>query len=223
MLRLASLGASALASLAATAALAPAALAAGSSTFADWEMNDAPSSSTMTDSGPNHLDGRIAGGVTPDGSTFTFDGTSGVNVKGASKVPIGSQPVTVSARLRFGSVPSTTVGDYDIVRATPAGTFRLEVVARKQRTVAQALCFFNGSLTKATVVAGPNLADNQWHTLACAKTDNAVSLVVDGNQVGSQTVRIGSITLTKEPLIVGAKPGGDFYTGQLDWARIDLG
>lgn len=210
--------------LALSAALSPAAGDAGSTTFADWEMNDPPSSTTVTDSGPNDLDGAIKGGVTPDGDALTFDGKSGsVTVKGATRVPIGSKPVTVSARLKFASVPGTDVGDYDIVRATPGGTFRLEVVARKNRTIAQALCFFNGSSAKANLVAGPDLADNEWHTLVCKKTDNAVTLTVDGDQVGSKSVKIGNITLTKEPLYIGSKPGGDWYKGQLDWARIDLG
>ena len=210
--------------LALSAALSPAAGDAGSTTFADWEMNDPPSSSTVSDSGPNHLDGTIKGGVTPDGNTLTFDGKSGqVTVKGATKVPIGSKPVTVSARLKFADVPGTDVGDYDIVRATPGGTFRLEVVARKNRTIAQALCFFNGSSAKANLVAGPDLADNEWHTVVCKKTDNAVTLTVDGNQVGSTSVKIGNITVSKEPLYIGSKPGGDWFKGQLDWARIDLG
>ncbi|HET7661257.1 MAG TPA: LamG domain-containing protein [Oryzihumus sp.] len=210
--------------LALSAALSPAAGDAGSTTFADWEMNDPPSSSTVSDSGPNHLDGAIKGGANPDGDTLTFDGKSGsVTVKGATKVPIGSKPVTVSARLKFANVPGTDVGDYDIVRATPGGTFRLEVVARKNRTIAQALCFFNGSSAKANLVAGPDLADNEWHTVVCKKTDNAVTLTVDGNQVGTKSVKIGTVTLTKEPLYIGSKPGGDWYKGQLDWARIDLG
>src|SRR6478672_5019465 len=148
--------------LALTTALAPAAAAAdgGTTTFADWEMNDPPSSATVSDSGPNHLDGTIKGGVTSDGDVLTFDGSTGqVTVKGATKVPIGSTPVTVSARLQIAGVPGTDVGDYDIVRAAPGGTFRLEVVARKQRKVAQALCYFSGSNGKATLVAGPNLDD----------------------------------------------------------------
>jgi len=211
--------------LALTAALAPAAAADGGTTaFADWEMNDSSSSSTVSDSGPNHLDGTIKGGVTSDGDVLTFDGKSGqVIVKGATKVPIGSQPVTVSARLKIDGVPGTDVGDYDIVRAPPGGTFRLEVVARKRRSIAQALCFFNGSITKANLVAGPNLDDDAWHTLECTKTDNAVTLTVDGNQVSSKSVKVGNITLTKEPIYIGSKNGGDWFKGQLDWARIDLG
>ena len=211
-------------SLAASAAIAPGLAGAGTTTFADWEMNDPPSSSKVTDSGPNHLDGTMNGGVTSNGDFLTFDGSSGsVTVKGATQVPIGTKPVTVSARIRFDTVPSTAVGDYDIVRANPAGTFRLEVVARKQRTVAQALCFFNGSATKTTLVAGPNLADSQWHTLVCSKTDTAVTLTVDGAQVLSKTVKIGSITVKREPLYLGSKPGADWFKGDMDWARIDLG
>ena len=211
--------------LAATAARSPAVTSAGTGTLADWEMNDPKSSTTMVDSGPNHFNGTLKGGVVPDGSTFTFDGSSGVvTVPKMDTVTIGPAPVTVEARVRFDSVPSTAVGDYDLVRATPGGTYRLEIVARKNRTIAQALCFFNGSLAKATVVAGPNLADDTWHTLKCAKNDTSVTLTVDGNKVGSKTVKIGSISITRTPLSIGAKPaGGDWFKGSMDYARIDLG
>lgn len=210
--------------LAATAVMSSTALSGGTTTLADWEMNDNASSTTMADSGPNHLDGTLKGGVVPNGDFFTFDGKSGVvEVPGMDKLPIGKQPVTVEARVRFDSVPGTDVGDYDLVRATPGGTYRLEVVARKKRTVAQALCFFKGSTSKVNLVAGPNLADNNWHVLTCAKTDNAVTLWVDGNQVGSKNVAVGSININRTPLLIGAKPGGDWFKGSMDYAKVSLG
>ena len=210
--------------LAASAVMSSTAFSGETTTLADWEMNDKQSSTTMVDSGPRHLDGTIKGGVVPNGEFFTFDGKSGVvEVPGMDKQPIGNKPVTVEARVRFASVPGTDVGDYDLVRATPGGTYRLEVVARKKRTLAQALCFFKGSITKVTLVAGPNLADNSWHVLTCVKTDNAVTLSVDGSQVGSRNVAVGSININRTPLLIGAKPGGDWFKGSMDYAKVSLG
>jgi hypothetical protein len=213
--------------LAATLATAPAALAgtaAASSTLAAaWEMNDAAGSTKVVDSGPHHLTGTLKGGVTTTGSTLSFSGSGVVTATGSSALALGSQPFTMESRLRFTKVPSTTVGDYDILRGTPGGGWRLEIVARKNRTIAVAACGYGGSKASLVLSGGPNLANGAWHVARCVKTDTTVTLLVDGAVAAQRSIAIGSVT-NKDPLSMGAKPtGADPYTGELDYVRIWVG
>jgi len=211
-------------SLAAPAALGQSASGATSATLvAAWEMNDAAGSATVADSGPSHLTGTLKGGVKATGSTLSFGGNGVVTATGSKALALGSQPFTMETRLRFSKVPSATVGDYDILRGTPGGGWRLEIVARKKRTIAVAACGYAGSKGKVLLTGGPHLADGAWHVVRCVKDDSSVTLTVDGVVVAKRTVTIGSVT-TKDPLAMGAKPTGeDPYTGELDYVRVSVG
>ena len=208
---------------AAPAAVAGAAAATTSTLAAAWEMNDAAGSTTVADSGPHHLTGSLRGNVRTTGSTLAFAGSGVVTATGSSALALGSQPFTMEARLRFSKVPSATVGDYDILRGTPGGGWRIEIVARKKRSIAVAACGYGGSKASLVLSGGPHLADGAWHVARCVKTDTSVTLLVDGVEVAKRTIAIGSVT-TKDPLAMGAKPTGDDpYTGELDYARVWVG
>lgn len=190
---------------------------------AAWEMNDSAGSTTVADSGPYHLTGALKGGVKTTGSSLLFSGNGVVTANGSSALALGSQPFTMEARLRFSKVPSATVGDYDILRGTPGGGWRLEVVARKKRTIAVAACGYAGSKSSLLLTGGPHLANGAWHVVRCVKTDSSVTLMVDGAVVAQRAITIGSVT-TKDPLAMGAKPTGDDpYTGELDYVRVSVG
>ena len=210
-------------SLLTAAMVAASALTSSPALVAGWEMNDPAGSTTVADSGPSHLTGTLKGGVKTTGSTLAFSGNGVVTATGSSKLALGSQPFTMETRLRFSKVPNATVGDYDILRGTPGGGWRLEIVARKKRTIAVAACGYAGSKASLLLTGGPHLADGAWHVVRCVKTDTAVSLVVDGAVVAKRTIAIGSVT-TKDPLAIGAKPtGADPYTGELDYVRVYAG
>ena len=189
---------------------------------ASWEMNDPAGSTSMADSSPSHLTGALKGGVSATGSTFSFSGSGVVTVSSSSSLDLGARPFTMETRLRFTKVPSAAVGDYDILRGTPGGGWRLEIVARKNRTQAVAACGYSGSKGKILLTGGPHLADGAWHVAKCVKTDSSVSLLVDGKTVAQRAISIGSVG-NKAPLAVGAKPNGeDPFTGELDYVRIWL-
>src|SRR6476620_299716 len=187
-----------------TAVLLATTLAAGSAAAASaattqtlaaaGEMNDAAGSTKVVDSGPHHLTGTLKGGVKTTGSTLAFTGSGVVTATGSSALALGAQPFTMEARLRFSKVPSATVGDYDILRGTPGGGWRLEIVARKKRTIAVAACGYAGSKAKLLLTGGPHLADGAWHVVRCVKTDTSVSVVVDGVEVAKRAIVIGSVT-----------------------------
>lgn len=209
----------------AAALVVPRASAAGT-TVALWHMDEPAGASTMIDSvgGHNGTLTQVQTGVSGfQGSAYRFNGSSSkVVVPSSGSFGIGNANFSFTVHVKFSKIPSVAVGDYDLLRGTPGGAYKLEIVARKSRTIAQASCFFNGSAGKAVLTAGPNLADNAWHTLRCEKTSNAIHLVVDG-QTFSKTVTIGSIS-NASPLSLGAKSGGgDWYDGLMDEVSISVG
>jgi len=203
----------------------PRANAAGT-TVALWHMDEAAGASTMADSAGSHSGNitNVQTGVAGlQGNAYRFNGSSSkVVVPSSGNFGIGNANFSFTVHVKFSAVPSTAVGDYDLLRGTPGGAYKLEIVARKSRTVAEASCFFNGSAGKTALTAGPNLADNAWHTLRCDKTATAVHLVVDG-QTFTKAVTIGSIS-NSSPLSLGAKSGGgDWYDGLMDEVSISVG
>ena len=53
------------------------------------------------------------------------------------------------------------------------------------------------------------------------KTSSAIKVVVDG-QTFSKSANVGSISNT-EPVVIGARPGSEFFDGSLDEASIQVG
>jgi hypothetical protein len=70
-------------------------------------------------------------------------------------------------------------------------------------------------------MAGPALNDGRWHTVQCVKTSSAITLIVDG-QSFSQSATVGTIANT-DSLVIGARPGSDYFQGSLDEASIQIG
>jgi hypothetical protein len=209
----------------AAALIVPGASAAGT-TVAVWHMDEAAGANTMVDSAGSHSGNltNVETGVPGfQGSGYHFNGTSSkVVVPSSGSFGIGNANFSFTVHVKFSKVPSKAVGDYDLLRGTPGGAYKLEIVARKSRTIGVANCFFNGSGGKTVLTAGPDLADNAWHTLRCEKTASAVRLVVDG-QTFSKSVTIGSIS-NASPLSLGAKSGGgDWYDGLMDEVSISVG
>jgi hypothetical protein len=200
---------------------------AGASTpVAVWHM-DEPAGSTMNDAVDSH-DGSLQNvqtGVSGfQGTGYRFNGSSSVVVVPASgDFNPGNANFSFVVHVNFTTVPSAAVVDYDLLRGPTQGAYKMEIVARNNRTKAKALCFFQGSTGKASLVAGPNLADGRWHTLECRKTSNTIYLLVDG-AVFTKSASVGSLTNTG-PVSLGAKSyrgGGDWYQGLMDEVSISI-
>ncbi len=176
------------------------------------------------------LVGTATGEVTASDGGYLFNpsksGAAGyVEVTGSSQIPMNTFPITVSVEVKGVGVPSLAVGDYDVVRGTPGGGWRVEVVAKKQRTIAQAACFFNGSTGKTFAVGGPDLAKQQavWTTVSCTNTGSAIELRVDGTLVKTVAVATGPIK-NPGPMLLGAKDaiGGDQFSGYAKNVQITV-
>jgi hypothetical protein len=201
------------------------ATASAATTVAFWHMNET-SGTTMVDSvnGINGTAKDVTFGVPAVFSPgYSFNGSSSVvqvPANGFFNVP-SSTTFTVKAYVRFPAIPSTSVGDFDLVRkglsSTSGGHWKMEIFGN-----GKAYCQFRGSSTTATINQGPVLADNQWHAISCIKRTSSVSLVVD-NQTFTTSKTVGSISNSSR-LYVGAKSsGGDWYKGIMDEVSISLG
>jgi hypothetical protein len=169
------------------------------------------------------LVGTVHGDVTPSSDGYLFnpsgDATPGyVEVDNSNIIDTSGFPLQVSVEVMGIKPPSSTVGDYDVVRGTPSGTWKIEIMARNNRTTARAACHFKGTTGKTLLVGGPNLSGSTgWHTITCVDDGKQVQLSVDGTPVKSTSVATGPVA-NNPPLLIGAKntTGGDQFSG---WAR----
>jgi hypothetical protein len=175
------------------------------------------------------LSGTVHGDVlTGDGYGFNLSGSGAagyVQVDNSGTIPMGRFPVSFSVEVKGVGIPSSSVGDYDVVRGTPTGNWKIEVVAKNNRTTARAACFFKGASGKATAAGGPDLntRQSQWTTITCTNTGSAVELRVDGVLVKRVAVTTGTIP-NPGPMLVGAKntSGGDQFSGYARNVQINV-
>jgi hypothetical protein len=212
----------------ATASSAPTAVVASGSgppsgLVALWHM-DETSGTTMFDSVGTHtgtLHSTQIGLPGFTGTAFGFNGSSSyVNVPTAADLNPGSANITVTIHLKTSGTPPSPPADWDVIRkglyTTTGGEFKMEF-----QQSGQASCGFEGSSGYAELVAGPAINNGQWHTVSCVKTSTAIQVVVDG-QIFSKTANVGAIANTAD-VVIGARPGSDWYQGQLDEASIQIG
>lgn len=199
--------------------------AQAATTVALWHMDDL--GSTMADSSGNQLNGALKNVRTGlpgvQGTAFQFQGTpSVVSVPNNAKLNPGPGTFTATVRVKFSAPPTSAVGDYDLIRkglsGTPGGHWKMEI-----RQSGKAYCYFKGSAGRLVLSAGPNLANNAWHTITCQRAGDQVRLTVDG-AVYTKTGPTGTIA-NSSVTFVGAKglSGGDQYTGLMDEVSLSVG
>jgi hypothetical protein len=160
------------------------------------------------------------------GNGYHFNGNSVATVPSSNSLNPGSANITLTLYVKTKQPPSTTVGDYDLIRkglaSTPGGDYKMEILPRNNHTKAKAFCFFkDSSKTVGQIVNGPNLADGVWHKISCTKTPTSVQLTVDGTAYTNPAL-LGSIS-NSAPLTIGAKTGGgDWYSGDMDEVSVDI-
>ena len=200
---------------------------AATTTAALWHMDSDP----MADSSVNGNDGTTTDvTVIPDGASgngYRFAGpNSHVTVPDSASLNPGTADFSYTLHVRFTVVPNATVGDYDLIRKGLAGTtggeWKMEILANSTRTAGNPFCLFKDNAGHTDSIRGSqDLADGTWHTVTCAKSSSANTLVVDGvSRISTPAAPLGSIT-NSAPVIVGQKwGGGDQYTGDMDEVSI---
>ena len=99
---------------------------------------------------------------------------------------------------------------------TSGGEYKMEY-----QPSGQISCGFKGSGGYGELIGGPRVNDGQWHTVRCVKTSSSIQVVVDG-QTFSKTATLGSIA-NSASVVIGARPGSEFFRGALDHASIRIG
>lgn len=213
------------AALVAAVLLVTAAPARAATVVAQWNMDD--SGGTMADASGRGHTGTLHGVTTrqpgQSGLAYGFTGKpSYVTVPASGDFSPGTAAFRITLSVRFSVLPSTAVGDYDLLRrglaSTAGGDYKLEILRG-----GQAFCLFRGSGGQVSVTGSRNLGDNRWHTLSCARVGSSVTLTVDGASV-SRSGSTGSIANTVA-LYIGAKnsAGEDQYTGLMDSVSLSVG
>ncbi len=195
----------------------------GATVVALWHM-DETSGSTMYDSiGTDNgtLFHVLTGQPGFLNLAYGFNGSSSyVSVPSAPALNPGGANLTMTIHLQTSGTPPAPPADWDVFRkglyVTPGGEFKMEF-----QQSGQASCGFEGSGGYSELIAGPKINDGQWHTVQCVKTASAIKVVVDGATY-SQSANVGTITNTS-PVVIGARPGSDWYHGALDEASLQVG
>lgn len=186
-----------------------------------WKMNET-SGSVMRDSiGGRHgsLHSVQLGQAGFKGTAYGFTGSSYASVPSASSLNPGSRNIAITVHLKTTGLPPSG-GDWDVIRKgyfeTSGGEFKVEY-----QPSGQASCGFKGSAGYSELIAGPRLNNNQWHTVRCVKTASSIQLIVDGRTF-SKSANVGSFA-NSEPVVIGSRPGAQFFRGTLDHVSIRIG
>jgi hypothetical protein len=191
-----------------------------------WLFNET-SGSTATDSAGNH-DGtnRNVALAQPgeEGTSYGFNGANSiVRVPSAPDLNPGTSDISFGASVNFTTLPPPET--WDVVRkgisGDDGGYYKLELFTGNGG--ARARCFFRDEDgTSKSVVKGNGLSDGRWHQITCSRTDDKITITVDGSS-SSNDVALGRIA-NDSVITIGGKPtGGDAFKGRLDEVRIDVG
>ncbi len=188
-----------------------------------WHMDETTGTVMHDASGGRHAGRLIAVSAGMGGWSkyaYGFNGTSSyVTVPSDSRLNPGSAAVSFVMHVQAESAPAKG-RDYDLFRkgvaSTRGGMYKAEIWSDGRVT-----CRFKGSQHDIRLHAGPVVTDGRWHTITCWKLAGQVRLVVDGRR-WSKTGAAGTIASTA-PVVLGSKPGSDWYAGRMDNVSIWIG
>lgn len=217
---------------------------ASATVISDWGMNEEAGATTMVDASSNGFDGQIGSAVVLHQSTDT--GGFAYSFKGLGPGPAPERLVTVpdaGASLDPGTTPyavtigfRTTASDPNIVQKGQSGQtggyWKLVLNKGWPR------CHFrdeNGRTEAIGFVDGPvstKVDDGRWHVLRCERTTTGVRVTLEygtPNAV-SKFIKgtIGRID-SRRPFSIGGKVdcdggttvGCDYFSGLIDWIRVE--
>ncbi len=199
-------------------ALSPVGVARAAAAVGLWHMDELSGNIAADSSG--HLNDGALQNIQFASGAFGFNGQSSrVLVPDDPSLDPGSSDITISVNVRFTVKPSQSVHDYDLVRKGSNGTYyKIEIT-----DAGRARCQFHGTSGGLGIVFGPDLSNDQWHTITCTKTGSKISGRVDSSS-GSRSANIGNIS-NGIVLSLGGKASGsqDLYQGLMDEVVIVIG
>lgn len=222
----------------------PVGAAQASTVVAAWNMNEAPGSTVLVDSGPNHINGTIGTSITVNGGVHSFPHVQRgftnatfdpehLDVVNDPRANPGTSDFKVTARIKIAT-PADAFGNVmqKGQTGTPTGFWKMELDGPTRGLV---FCGFrsivNGVTTNSGVRSPVNVADNQWHVVTCERGPGFASTTVDGHVTTQLNHPTGAIT-NKDPLTIGGKLNCtaatlhhdcDYFEGQIDYVQIETG
>lgn len=203
---------------------------------AAWELDEPPKATTLVDSGPNRLDGRIGAqvltGVTVQGATghrreFVEPDQPPVAADRLAEVPDddrldpGDRDYEITIRLRT-TAPQGNVAQKGQFGAD-GGYFKIDM------DEGRVACLFLGAAGKSHVRSVASVADGGWHQVRCLRSGDELVLWVDDVEVARRTAPTGTIA-NAYPLVMAGKLHCDqvavfcdYFSGDLDRMVINRG
>lgn len=194
--------------------------AAAGTTVGYWHMDERAGATTMVDATAygNHgaLRNVLTGQTGAAGYSYYFQPNSIATVPNSASLNPGSRDFTLTENIRTNA----RVTNWNVTQkgysVSPGGQYKIEIRHRGGGAAGQVACVFRGSVGKVVLVNGPDVTDDRWHHIVCAKHATSVALQVDFGTIYRAYRTVGSISNT-EPLTIGSKaPGDDQYIGRID-------
>lgn len=212
------------------------AIGLAASPAAIWEMDEPSGSSVMLDSSDKGMNGTLgtevrAGTINDTGLGYRWIFTQPskppamperlVRVPDSANLDPGSDVYSVSFRFRT----TQNFGNYlQKGQATTAGG-QFKVQAPKGKVS----CLFKGEQGRSATSSKTPLNDGVWHVVTCRRDSSGVTMYVDGALRNRNSAPTGHID-NSFPLTIGGKPKCDqikvtcdYFTGEIDWVRVDRG
>jgi hypothetical protein len=209
-------------------AVIPVYSASAATMVAHWPMNEPKGATKMVDSSGHGLTGAISSKVLVgqpgySGSAYGFAGNGGlVTVPDNNLLDPGSSSFNLQLYFKSSSRPSSSVGDYDLIRkgldTTKGGDWKMEILQG-----GRIFCHFKGSSASVSVKGSTNVIDGKWHRLGCRTTSSGVSALVDGKIQSKSTKTPGNIANSASVAIGAKNATEDQTTGVLDNIVISTG
>jgi hypothetical protein len=196
--------------------------------IADWGMNEGPNATTMHDSGPFNIPGRIGSavetGVVADGRTvYRWAATGRDGVRPERLVTVESDRLN-PRRADFVVVVRFKTGfrshQHIMQKGQSGAAGGMWKIPMKYGRVG---CTFVGSRDMAGIWSRETgLWDGQWHRVRCERSRAGVTITVDGGQPKTNHKWTGRIVNTW-PTAIGGKPRCnvepvhcDYYVGLIN-------
>jgi hypothetical protein len=228
--------------LAAAGLVAAACQPSGPVTIAHWEMNEGPGASVMVDSGPNGINGSVGSAVQtgvnlggPTGYRWSYTAPDTPPAKPErlvlvpdSRLNPGTRDYAVTLRFRTTTTAGNMIQKGQAL--TPGGYFKWEIPAGR------IFCLFTsrdgqGNLISERGVRAPRALNNgAWHTVRCERSQDRVTMTIDGTTVVQSPAGPNGPIANTMPLSIGGKSqcdevsvDCDYFVGDIDWVRIEAG
>ncbi|GAA0487726.1 hypothetical protein Ade02nite_11910 [Paractinoplanes deccanensis] len=213
---------------------APARASAGHE-IAFWGMNERAGSSTMRDGSGHGFNGRIGRDI---GVGMRTDSSYGYRFERLEPDTPPTRPGHLALVPDDGELDPGT-RDYAITVRLRTREHFGNIIQKGQATVrggsykiqipnGRVQCWFRGSATALLVTAPRAINDGSWHTIRCERTDEGVSLAIDGRTVAGRYGRTGAIA-NEWPIAIGGKTdcdqvdvGCDYFAGDIDYIALEV-